>query len=110
MSTWAESGIGNAAQGFAWVTAMIRRGSALFLLGIGVVAVHIVDDNFVQPQPGTGATDHLVSGFVPLALIASAAAGYGHLRALPGKRPALAISIPARARALSPQRAATVFP
>lgn len=89
MSTWAESGIGNAAQGFAWVTAMIRRGSALFLLGIGVVAVHIVDDNFVQPQPGTGATDHLVSGLVPLALIASAAAGYGHLRA--GFRAALAL-------------------
>src|SRR5215211_8364576 len=33
----------------------------LHSVGIGVVAIHIVDDNFVQPQPGTGATDHLVS-------------------------------------------------
>ena len=64
MSEWAESNIGNAGRVFGLV-AVIRRESALFLLGIGVVAVHILDDNFVQPQPGTGATDHLVSGLVP---------------------------------------------
>ena len=81
MSAWAESNIGNAGRVFAGLVAVIRRESALFLLGIGVVAVHILDDNFVQPQPGTGATDHLVSGLVPLAVIASAAAAHGRLRA-----------------------------
>src|SRR5918992_1882208 len=89
MSEWAESNIGNAGRVFAGLVAVIRRESALFLLGIGVVAVHILDDNFVQPQPGTGATDHLVSGLVPLAVIASAAAAHGRLRA--GLRAALAL-------------------
>ena len=39
-----------------------------------------VDDSFVQPQPGTSAGDHLVSGLVPLALLALAAARYPHMR------------------------------
>jgi uncharacterized protein len=89
MSEWAGSDIASAGRAFAAVAAVIRREYALFAIGIGVVAVHIVDDNFVQPQPGTGATDHLVSGLVPLAVIASAAAGYGRLRA--GFRAALAL-------------------
>jgi uncharacterized protein len=43
--------------------------------------LHIVDDNFLQPEPGTSAADHLVSGLVPLALVAVAAVAYGRLRA-----------------------------
>ena len=42
-----------------------RRERALVVLAIGVIALHVVDDSFVQPQPGTSATDHLVSGLVP---------------------------------------------
>ena len=38
----------------------------LVRVGVGVIALHVVDDSFVQPQPGTSATDHLVSGLVPL--------------------------------------------
>jgi len=33
----------------------------LFLLAIVVIAVHVVDDNYLQPQPGTSAGDHLVT-------------------------------------------------
>jgi dienelactone hydrolase len=48
---------------------------------IGLVALHVADDNFIQPQPGTSAADHLVSGLIPLALLALAAWSYPRLRA-----------------------------
>ena len=41
----------------------------LFLAGIGVIGIHVLDDNLLQPQPGTSAGDHLVSGLVPLAVL-----------------------------------------
>jgi hypothetical protein len=56
------------------------RESTLFRLVILVIAVHVVDDNFVQPQPGTSAGDHLVSGLVPLIVLALAAWVYPRLR------------------------------
>jgi MYXO-CTERM domain-containing protein len=59
----------------------VRSEVALARLAIGVVALHVVDDNFVQPNPGTSAGDHLVSGLVPLAVLVAAAAFYGRLRA-----------------------------
>ncbi|HYP49220.1 MAG TPA: alpha/beta fold hydrolase [Thermoleophilaceae bacterium] len=58
-------------------------------LGAGLVALHVVDDNFVQPQPGTGPADHVVSGLVPLALLALAMWAYPRLR--PGLRGLLAL-------------------
>jgi uncharacterized protein len=63
----------------------------LFLGLAGVVALHIVDDSFVQPQPGTSAGDHLVSGLVPLAVLAIAAWAYPRLRG--GARAALALTV-----------------
>lgn len=41
-----------------------------------VIALHVVDDNFLQPQPGASAGDHLVSGLVPLVLLALAVTVY----------------------------------
>jgi uncharacterized protein len=61
----------------------------LFLAGIGAIALHVLDDSFVQPQPGTSAGDHLVSGLVPLALLALSAWAYPRLRE--GSRAALAL-------------------
>jgi uncharacterized protein len=52
----------------------------LFLLGIAVIAVHVLDDNFIQPEPGTSAGDHLVSGLLPLGLLGLAAWAYPRLR------------------------------
>jgi uncharacterized protein len=58
-----------------------RRERALFLTGVGVMALHVVDDSFLQPQPGTSAGDHLVGGLVPLVVLALAAAAYLRVRA-----------------------------
>src|ERR671918_940667 len=53
----------------------------LFLVATGLVALHVADDSFLQPQPGTSAGDHLVSGLVPLAALVLAAWAYPRLRA-----------------------------
>jgi dienelactone hydrolase len=58
-------------------------------VALGVMALHIVDDSFLQPQPGTSASDHLVSGLVPFAIVVLAAWGYPRLRA--GLRAVLAL-------------------
>jgi uncharacterized protein len=58
-------------------------------VALGVIGLHIVDDNFLQPEPGTSAADHLISGFVPLAVVVAAAAVYSRLRS--GFRAVLAL-------------------
>jgi hypothetical protein len=52
----------------------------LLRLGIAVIALHVLDDNFIQPEAGTSAGDHLVSGIVPLALLGLAAWAHPRLR------------------------------
>src|SRR5262245_9086472 len=61
-------------------TASLGLEALLFLAGIAVVALHVADDSFLQPQPGTSAADHLVSGLVPLALLGLAAWRYPRTR------------------------------
>ena len=51
----------------------------LFRLATALIGLHIADDNFLQPEAGTSAGDHLVSGLVPLALLALAAWGFPRL-------------------------------
>ena len=60
-----------------------------FRLGIAIVALHVLDDSFVQPQPGTWAGDHLVSGLVTITALALAAWAFPRLRG--GRRGALAL-------------------
>jgi fermentation-respiration switch protein FrsA (DUF1100 family) len=69
----------------------VRRETTLAQGGLAVIALHVLDDNFIQPQPGTSATDHLISGLVPTALLVSAAAVYPRLRA--GLRAAMVIPV-----------------
>ena len=57
---------------------------AAFLIATGLIAIHVVSDNFLQPEPGTSAADHLVSGLVPLACLLVAAVAYPRLK--PGLR------------------------
>jgi fermentation-respiration switch protein FrsA (DUF1100 family) len=57
--------------------------------GFSAIAVHILDDNYVQPAAGTGVADHLTSGLVPFAAVVGAALAYPRLRA--GARAAVAI-------------------
>ena len=77
--------------------AALRGGAAeageivLFLVAIALIALHVIDDNFLQPQPGTSPGDHLVSGLVPLALLGLAAWAYPRLRG--GWRGALALAL-----------------
>ena len=65
------------------------RETLLFWIATALIALHVVDDNYLQPQPGTAAGDHLVSGLVPLALLGLAAWAYPRLRG--GRRGALAL-------------------
>ena len=58
-------------------------------LSLGVIGFHVVDDNFLQPEPGVSPFDHVVSGLVPLTLVVVAAVLYGRLR--PGARGAIAL-------------------
>jgi uncharacterized protein len=70
-------------------SSVARRATALFRLAVGLLALHVLDDRFVQPQPGTSAGDHLVSGLVPLALLGLAAWAFPRLGA--GARGSLAL-------------------
>lgn len=68
-----------------------RREYRLFLLAIGLVAVPIIDDNFVHPATGTYAGDHLLSGLVPLAALGALVFLYPRLRA--GVRAATSVTL-----------------
>ena len=61
-------------------TAPHKSETLVFRIAVAVIALHVADDNFLQPNPGTSAGDHLLSGLVPLAFLAAAAAGYARLR------------------------------
>jgi hypothetical protein len=51
------------------------------LASMGVLALHLADDNFLQPEPGMSAADHLAGGSAQLALLGLAAAAYHRGRA-----------------------------
>jgi uncharacterized protein len=78
-----------AAAASAVAALLTETGLARIALGIG--ALHVVDDNFLQPQPGTSAGDHLVGGLIQTAFFVSFAWAYPRLR--PGLRGTLAIFV-----------------
>lgn len=67
------------------------REYAVFATGIGLAALHVLDDAFVGKQPGTSAGDHLLTAVVLLAVLGGSLAVYPRLRA--GARAALAASL-----------------
>ena len=71
--------------------AAARRGTTFAVAALAAIAVHVVDDNFVQPGPGTSADDHLVSGLAPLVALVAFAIAYPRVRA--GVRAAIAIPL-----------------
>jgi uncharacterized protein len=81
MSASATSHLSGGLGLLARLASALRRESGSFLLAIGALALHIVDDNFLQPAPGTSPRDHLVSGLVPIAVLGTVAAIYPRLRA-----------------------------
>jgi fermentation-respiration switch protein FrsA (DUF1100 family) len=46
-----------------------------------IIALHAIVDSFIAPEPGTGASDHLMRGLVSLAVLALAVAVYPRLPA-----------------------------
>ena len=74
---------------FAPATAALRTETGLARLALGAVALHAVDDAWLQPNPGTSAADHLFGGLVPLVLLSVAAVLYPWLRA--GSRAVVAL-------------------
>jgi hypothetical protein len=68
-----------------------RRERALVLAAFALIGLHVIDDSFVQPQPGTSAGDHLVSGLVPLGVLGLAAVAYTRVRG--GARAAIALLV-----------------
>jgi uncharacterized protein len=75
----------------ARAAAALRTEKGLARVALGVAALHVVDDNFLQPQPGTSAADHLVGGLVQAGLFVLFAWAYPRLR--PGLRGTLAIAV-----------------
>jgi uncharacterized protein len=71
--------------------AAVRTESGLARLALGVAVLHVVDDNFLQPEAGTSAADHLWGGLVQVALFVLFAWAYPRLRA--GLRATLAIFV-----------------
>ena len=89
MSTVAHSSADSRRAVATRVAAALRTEVGLARLALAVVSLHFVDDNFLQPNAGTSAGDHLVSGLVPLGLLASAGIVYPRLRA--GARATIAL-------------------
>ena len=69
----------------------LRSEAGLARLALAMGALHAVDDNFLQPQPGTTAGDHLVGGLIQTAFFLLLAWAYPRLR--PGLRGTLAVFV-----------------
>jgi uncharacterized protein len=73
--------------GAAWRSAPARAAAfartevGIVQLSLGAIALHVVNENYLQPQPGTSIGDHLASGLVPLAILVGAAVAYPRLPA-----------------------------
>jgi dienelactone hydrolase len=57
------------------------REALSFRIAMALIAIAVLDDTFVHREPGTAATDHLLSGFVPIGVAAALAWAYPRLRA-----------------------------
>ena len=62
------------------VKGLLRSEVALVRLALVLVAVPLIDDDFVHTEPGTGPGDHLLSGLVSLAVLAAVGLAYPRLR------------------------------
>jgi uncharacterized protein len=65
----------------ARIAAAMRSETTLARTALGVIALHILDDGILQPQPGTSAGDHLAGALVPAGLLLLAAWWHPRLRA-----------------------------
>lgn len=69
----------------------LSRTALVILIVAGPLAVHVVDDAFLQPEPGTTAADHLVSGSIALAALLLAVVAATRVR--PGVRAVIGLVV-----------------
>ena len=67
----------------------VRSEVAVARIALGAVALHVADDSFFQPNPGTSATDHLAGGLLLLLPLVAAIVFYPRL--LAGARATIAL-------------------
>src|SRR3954453_23581722 len=84
------------------------REAGLFVAAVVLIVGHVIDDSFIQPQPGTSASDHLVSGLVPAHSSSARRGGIGACAAAVAARSrspsAYLGSPPAAKRGITPAR------
>jgi uncharacterized protein len=93
MTASATSQLSGRAHPLGRLAQAVQREQALLALSVAAIGVHIADDNFVQPEPGTSVADHLVSGLVPLALALAAGVAIVSVRFRPGIRATFALPL-----------------
>ena len=59
----------------------LRTEVGVVRLALGVLALHVVDDSYLQPEPGVSPADHFASGLIPVLVLALAGGLYPRLRA-----------------------------
>jgi hypothetical protein len=91
MSTAADPAIPAEKGAAARLASTLGTEAGLARAALAVGALHAVDDNFLQPQPGTSAADHLPGGLVQTVAFVLLAWAYPQLR--PGLRATLAIFV-----------------
>ena len=69
MSTSTATRHATSGEGLERVVAAVGRETTLARIGLGLMAVHVVDDSFLQPQPGLLSASLWIS-IVPAALVA----------------------------------------
>ena len=57
-----------------------RTERGIVTIALSAVGLHIADDNYLQPEPGTSPLDHLASGLIPIGLLAAVAVLYPRVR------------------------------
>src|SRR5204863_344081 len=66
---------------FALLPLVDLKETGLARIGLGLVALHVADDNWLQPNPGTSAGDHVLAGLVPFAAVVAGIVFYPRLHA-----------------------------
>jgi dienelactone hydrolase len=70
--------------------AYARTERGIVTVALAAVALHVADDSYIQPEPGTSVGDHLASGLIPIGVLAAVAILYPRVRA--GARAALVMT------------------
>ena len=57
-----------------------RTEHGIVAIALGAIGLHIADDNYLQPEPGTSPLEHLASGLIPIGLLTAVAVLYPRVR------------------------------